>query len=141
MSRVADLRDGMKFQAPEIPGYAHATMRVEETGPSRNKEGHRRLVVRFKNGRSGSTKILTLPDDMTVHVVWSPEWAKPKPPPKPKCTCRNHMGSKKIKHRSREAAVAAILKRHLHHGGHSVYPCPKEPGIFHVRSQKMRLDS
>jgi hypothetical protein len=50
------------------------------------------------------------------------------------CGCRNHLGQRKVKHDGKEAALHAILTRHLKHGPHSAYECPKMSGVWHVRS-------
>lgn len=50
------------------------------------------------------------------------------------CGCRNHLGHRKVKYPSREAAMHAIFTRHLRHGPHSTYECPTMPGVYHVRS-------
>lgn len=63
------------------------------------------------------------------------------PPPWPKgpCGCRNHRGRPKIKYRTREAALTAVLTRHLRHGPHEVVKCKRHPGVvWHVRSRRTR---
>lgn len=52
------------------------------------------------------------------------------------CGCRNHLRKPKQMHKSREAAVTAILTRHIHHGPHKIIECPRQPGVFHVVSEK-----
>lgn len=54
------------------------------------------------------------------------------------CGCRNHMGKEKIMHKSQEAAMAMILSRHIKHGPHEVYRCPKNPNVWHVRRTKRK---
>lgn len=55
----------------------------------------------------------------------------------PACTCRNHLGKPKSQHRSREAAITAIIRRHMRHGGGFIaYPCPTRPGTFHVATER-----
>ena len=55
-----------------------------------------------------------------------------------KCHCRNHMGSAKVKYRSRDAAIRSLIHRHLNHGGHEIYECKTERGVFHIRSHKAK---
>lgn len=50
------------------------------------------------------------------------------------CGCTNHLGGPKQMHASRDAAITAILDRHLEHGPHEIYPCPSVDGVLHVRS-------
>lgn len=50
------------------------------------------------------------------------------------CGCRNHLGKPKVKFSSRDMAVAAIVRRHMKHGPHEPYPCPKMEGVWHVLS-------
>lgn len=50
------------------------------------------------------------------------------------CGCRNHLGKPKVKFPTRDAAVGAIIRRHMKHGPHEVYDCPNMAGVFHVRS-------
>lgn len=55
------------------------------------------------------------------------------------CRCRNHKGTPKQQHRTREAAVDAIVTIHLRHGGaYEVYQCPRSDR-WHVRT--MRKDN
>jgi len=65
--------------------------------------------------------------------------ATPKSKPSPgSCTCVNHLGNAKVQHHGYDAALKAILRRHLRYGAHSVYPCPTKPGIFHVTSERKK---
>lgn len=50
------------------------------------------------------------------------------------CGCRNHLGAKKQMHKTRDRALEAVLRRHLRHGPHEIYPCPKKEGVWHIRS-------
>ena len=50
------------------------------------------------------------------------------------CGCRNHLGKPKVKFASRDAAIGAIVRRHMAHGPHEPYPCPNMEGVWHVRS-------
>lgn len=33
-----------------------------------------------------------------------------------------------------DAAIDAILDRHISHGPHEIYPCPHLEGVLHIRS-------
>lgn len=57
------------------------------------------------------------------------------------CGCRNGSGTRKVQHKSREAAVeAAMSPRYLKTGlGHTPYPCPRIPGVWHLRTERKRL--
>lgn len=127
---------------------------IVEIRPSKMSDEKLVLIVRGKNGARPKPIMLVLEKDLEVDLITTgkpgqpnpnkkkvSESPAPEPVPTLKCTCINHMGTRKQKYRSREQAVAAILRRHLHYGGHSVYPCPKEKGVFHVRSQKLRVDT
>ena len=51
----------------------------------------------------------------------------------PACQCHNHIGKPKSQHKTADAALHAIVRRHMRHGGgFTVYPCPTKPGVFHV---------
>lgn len=53
------------------------------------------------------------------------------------CGCTNHLGKQKVQHYSIEAALEAIMRRHLPRSGglpHTTYPCPRREGVWHVRS-------
>lgn len=143
----------MKF-SPRKPNHMYlAKFLVVEVCQSVMHEDHVKLTCRGKSGATPKVTILVLPKDELVTPVGgktgtvNPNTPKAAPIPKPpptavqKCHCVNHMGTRKQKYHTREAAVAAILKRHLRYGGHGVYECKTEPGIFHVRSQKMRIDT
>lgn len=50
------------------------------------------------------------------------------------CTCRNHLGRPKQQHKSKQAALDAILRQHLRHGGtFEAYRCPSSDR-WHVRT-------
>lgn len=52
----------------------------------------------------------------------------------PKCSCTNHMGTKKMRYRSRDEALEVILRDYLEAGtAYSVYECPTS-GLFHITS-------
>ena len=134
MARVSNLRPRARFQG-KIRGYSSsAVFYVKDIRPSRDLENHSRIVVLTKSGRE---KILRLPDSMKITII--PKGTKKaRKTPGPKCSCYNHMGAKKILHPSEEAALKAIVRRHLRYGGHRIYECPKVPGKYHVTS---RVDS
>ena len=55
------------------------------------------------------------------------------------CQCRNHLGRPKTQHKSKDAALAAILRRHLRHAGAcTTYPCPTKTGVFHVATKRKK---
>lgn len=59
--------------------------------------------------------------------------------PKGDCGCRNHMGTKKNKYPTREAALDFIIKRHLKTGTpHEMYSCPRMAGVWHIRSKRKK---
>lgn len=129
MSVVADLKVGMRFTPHLIRGFAQADFTVTDVHPAL-VEGKLRVTVRGK--KTKKHQILVLAEDMEVTINSHGSG------PTPRCTCRNHMGTKKQLHKTRQDAMNAILKHHLRHGGHSIYPCPSKLG-FHVRSQKLRV--
>lgn len=62
----------------------------------------------------------------------------PKQPPKPAprvCTCTNHMGGRKQKYPTKDAAIVQLIRRHLPHGAHRIYHCP-DADVWHITSQK-----
>lgn len=58
--------------------------------------------------------------------------------PRGDCGCRNHLGNPKIKYPDQAAALDAILRRHLHHGPHTIYRCPHMPHVLHITSATRR---
>lgn len=53
------------------------------------------------------------------------------------CGCRNRRGARKIKYPSRDAALSAILRFYCRDGlPHSVYPCPRGFGCFHITTAR-----
>lgn len=50
------------------------------------------------------------------------------------CGCRNHLGKPKVKYPTRDAALTAVMSRHVKHGPHRMYECPRMAGVFHVAS-------
>lgn len=54
------------------------------------------------------------------------------------CGCRNHLGKRKVKFPSEQAALEAILRRHLRYGPHRVYACPNLDGWWHVTSVRVK---
>lgn len=53
------------------------------------------------------------------------------------CGCRNHRGTPKGMHKSRENALAQVLTpRYMNGLPHEVYPCPRKDGVFHIRTKK-----
>lgn len=53
------------------------------------------------------------------------------------CGCRNHLGKPKVKYRTRDAALDAIMRRYSRLAvAASAYPCPHGFGCFHVRTEK-----
>lgn len=57
----------------------------------------------------------------------------------PQCRCRNHLGKPKTQHKSKDAALKAVMRRHVRHGGPFItYPCPTRPGVFHVATDRKK---
>ncbi len=53
----------------------------------------------------------------------------------PAWVCTNHMGTPKQQHKTRDAALADIMRRHVRTGkAYRVYPCPTSE-CFHVSSR------
>ena len=53
------------------------------------------------------------------------------------CHGRNHLGKQKTRHTSRNAALRAIIRRHMGHGMPCrIYRCPTAPGIYHVTTDR-----
>lgn len=129
--RVADLRVTDQFQIPQKLGIQHGGMKctVIEIGPSRMYEGQTRISVQGRRGHS----VEVLPDDLIVTLL------ERDGKPLGKCRCTNHMGTRKVAFISQENAAAAILRKHLTHGQHRIYPCPTEEGRFHITSKKARV--
>ena len=133
MARVFNLRPRARFQG-KIRGYTSRTVfYVKDIRPSLDLENHSRIVVLTKSGRE---KILRLPNSMKITIISKgTSTKKARKTPGPKCSCYNHMGTKKILHPSEDAALKAIVRRHLRYGGHRIYECPKVPGKYHVTSK------
>lgn len=57
------------------------------------------------------------------------------------CGCTNARGGPKNQHKTREAALAVAMSPKMLRTGlpHSVYPCPKIEGVWHVRTERKRL--
>lgn len=56
------------------------------------------------------------------------------------CRCRNHMGSPKLQHKSRRAALNEAMRRARKHRGYSfgLYPCPAQPGVWHLTTKERK---
>lgn len=54
-----------------------------------------------------------------------------------RCGCTNHLGFPKKPHPSRSAALAWILDHLQHAVSLSYYRCPRRPGVWHVRSERV----
>lgn len=127
---VRDLQEQDRFQVPL--GYDRGGMKVQvlKVEKSLMQADHTRITTTKK---TVSNRFVILPDDLVVDVFERNN--KPVVSVK-KCTCTNHMGSKKQVFSSREIALQQIVRRHMSHGSHRVYPCPTEEGKFHITSQK-----
>ena len=136
MARVSNLKPRARFHG-KIRGYSSRTVfYVKDIRPSLDLENHSLIVVLTNSGRE---KILRLPDSMKITIIpKGTNTKKARKTPGPKCSCYNHMGTKKILYPSEDAALKAIVRRHLRYGGHRIYECPKVPGKYHVTS---RVDS
>lgn len=129
--RAAELLVGDRFQVLPTHEVPHRGRKgtVMEIGPSRMLEDHVRVVIlSTKKNRA----ILVLPNRQPVILLHRDSVVE-------KCRCTNHMGSRKQLYKSREDAAAAIVRRHLSHGEHRIYPCPTEAGRFHITSKKARV--
>lgn len=56
-----------------------------------------------------------------------------------KCQCRNHLGKPKQQHPSKDAALEAILRRHLYFANCKIVKCKSNPNIWHVVTLKNKL--
>ncbi len=136
MPPANELKPGQRIRVPVRGFSAQAVFTLLEIGPSYDLEDHLRLVLRTKRG---ARKIIRLHEKFPVKLISDVKKGKaPVKKTKSNCKCYNHMGSKKILHASHEAAVDAVIKRHMKFGAHRVYECPTEPGRYHVTS---RVDS
>lgn len=128
--RAADLLVGDQFQVPPEHDVAHRGRKgtVIEIGPSRMHEDHVRIVIL---GKRKVRAILVLPSRQPINLLHRDKVVE-------KCHCKNHLGKPKIAYKSQEAAVAGIMHHHIRHGEHRIYPCPTEPGRFHVTSRKKK---
>lgn len=54
----------------------------------------------------------------------------------PHCGCRNHLKNPKQMYEDAQDAIHAIVTRHIDHGAHEIYSCPKVEGIYHVQSHR-----
>lgn len=129
--RAAELLVGDRFQVPPEQEVPHRGRKgtVVEIGPSRMHEDHVRIVILSPRKVRA---ILVLPDRQPVILLHRDKVVQ-------KCQCVNHLGKRKPAFKSRDDAVTALMHRHLRYGAHRIYPCPTEPGRFHITSKKARV--
>jgi hypothetical protein len=131
---VSELRPGDHIEIPRLSGVQKAGMKalISEIGPSRMSPDLTRIVT---TRTAPSSHVVVLPNDLLVIVTARGVNQSTKV----RCRCTNHMGTQKVLFKSREAAVEALMRRHLRHGTHRIYPCPTVEGRFHITSKKERV--
>lgn len=136
MGRASNLKKGHRILGKGIQGIPNeAVLLVLSTKPSLDVPDHVVIEALSKRGR---IHWLRLSNDQKIVRVHAAMKISPHSESTLKCECMNHMRTKKMLYPSRDAAIKAIVSRHLAHGTHRVRECPTEAGKFHVVSKKTK---